>query len=61
MHWLDIFGGEYSKILGFGKVSSDTIKIIFSLQDRPFRDTISIDESGNAGTFLIEYKSPNGK
>ncbi len=61
VHWLDVFGGEYSRTLGFGKVDADSVRIVFAYQNRPFRDTIMIAEEQNSGEFLIEYKTPNGE
>ncbi len=60
VHWLDVFGGEYSKILGFGKVAADTIQILFKFGNRPFRDIISLNKKQNTGQFLIEYKNAEG-
>lgn len=61
VHWLDIFGGEYSKTLGFGEVHSDTIQFVLNYPDKPFRDIIIIDEQQNIGQFLIEYEVSDGK
>lgn len=55
-HWLDVFGGEPSKVLGFGSASEDCIDLLFDYPKTPFRDTIQLDQSKKQWRLLIEFR-----
>jgi hypothetical protein len=60
VHWLDSFGGEPSKILGYGERSDNKIVLTFQYPSGTFRDTFSYESGVKKWHFLIEAESENG-
>lgn len=53
--WLDNFGVDsLGSVLGYGNRREDTLVILFSFPNEPFRDTFTYDSTTDAWRFLLE-------
>jgi hypothetical protein len=53
--WLDNFGVDSAiSVLGYGDRKGDTLVILFSFPNEPFRDTFTYDSARDEWRFLLE-------
>jgi hypothetical protein len=60
IHWIDIFGGRFSEILGYGTRSGNSIKFVFEYPDGPFHNTFTWNSGDNSWRFFLEQKGADG-
>ena len=61
-HWLDIFGGRYSEILGYGeKISKNSIRFLFEGGTGPLHNTITWNLKTETWNMHIVQKNENGQ
>ena len=58
-HWLDVFGGEYSKTLGRGSETADGLDLTFDYPDGPTRNRVSLLPGGRWRMLVTE--TPKGQ
>ena len=61
VHWIDVFGGHFSRTLGFGKRDGNALVITFDYPDGEFRNTLTFDPADRTWTSLMRQKDKNGE
>jgi hypothetical protein len=57
VHWLDVFGGTFAKVLGAGELDKDGASLTFPYPDGAFRDRLSYDRPHDRWRLLIQTGS----
>ena len=62
VHWLDIFGGRFSEILGYGQLMGrNSIRFRFEGGTVPLHNTITWNPQKRTWSMIIDQKNPKGK
>jgi hypothetical protein len=59
-HWLDSFGGAGARVVGFGPLAGDSVRIIYPYAEGRFRNTFGYIRARDAWTLLIESQESTG-
>jgi hypothetical protein len=61
-HWLDIFGGRYSEVVGFGeKIGRHSIRLLFEGGTGPLHNTLTWNPKTRTWRMHIVQKNEKGK
>ena len=60
VHWLDIFGGEYSVPHGLGAVDGNVLQFTFPYESGSFKDTFSYHPETDEWDFVLESAKGDG-
>ena len=61
VHWLDIFGGSYSEILGFGRRENNSITFVFKSSDSLLHNTFKWFPNQQKWVSYIKQQDQDGK
>ena len=61
VHWLDNFGGRFSKTLGFGIKNEQTIEFRFEYPDAPFINKFTYDSKNDSWHLHMTTKNEKGE
>ncbi len=59
-HWLDNFGADGARVVGFGAEAADGFNIDFAYGDRTFRDYFRFDADGRRFTLVVDSCAADG-
>lgn len=59
-HWIDVFGGEFSETLGFGKRDGDSIEFTFKYPDGLLTNIFAYDSTRDIWTSKIDQQDESG-
>lgn len=59
-HWMDSFGPKYSIPHATGRITGNTIELIFPYQSGQFRNTMTYDPDTSSWSFVLKSGQPDG-
>jgi len=61
LHLLDVFGGRFSEVLGYGVRDGNSIRIVFEHPDGPFHITFRWSQEKDTWQWVMEQKDKKGE
>lgn len=59
-HWIDVFGGHFSRTLGYGQREGSAIRFAFAYPDGPFENTFTFDPEERTWTSRMRQQDAAG-